>query len=268
MVDLEGIKEAFGPVKVTVIDALKANALPGLILFLLEAVLIVLYYYCLECSSTFVWIGEIKQQWGYLYSALATSLFGGFLPWVIGLCTNEIPRDNTKLVLATFFFLILDWAIIGVIVDALYRCQAIMFGTGSDAATIIKKVAFDMFVWTPCAGIWITLLPFHWRACEFSCTKFWQTLTKQFLLVTGCVTLCTSWAIWFPSVSVVYSLPSDLQIPVFNFILCFANLILLFLTRGLNKKKEEDEGKVMEDVVVATSEEMTPLVHKETSPNF
>lgn len=159
------------------------------------------------------------------------------------------------MVLATFFFLVIDWAIIGCIVDTLYRAQSYMFGSDADVATVAKKVAFDMLVWNPFAGVWITMLPFHWRSCEFSCTRFWDSVSPKFLLVTASATLVTTWAIWLPSVIVVYSLPSDLQIPVFNFILCFSNLILMFVTRDLAKKPESETEAVEEKDL-----EMQPLL--------
>jgi hypothetical protein len=53
--------------------------------------------------------------------------------------------------------LIIDWAIMGVVVDGLYRFQAFMFGTDSSVATVAKKMAFDMFVWNPCVGVCLTI---------------------------------------------------------------------------------------------------------------
>lgn len=152
------------------------------------------------------------------------------------------------------------WAILGCVVDGLYRFQGFLFGNDFSFETVAKKVCFDMFVWNPLVGIWLAVLPFHWRTCEFSCTKFWATLTKETLLVTGSASLCTTWAIWLPAVSVVYSLPPDLQVPVFNLILCFSNLILLFVTRQIGTQSADQKLHPETHTQTDIENEMKPLL--------
>ena len=72
------------------VAALKINAIPGLVLFALEVALIVMFYQCIPCNPAFVWISDIKNTYGYLYSSIATAFFGGFLPFCIGLLTKEV----------------------------------------------------------------------------------------------------------------------------------------------------------------------------------
>jgi hypothetical protein len=42
--------------------------------------------------------------------------------------------------------------------------------------------------------------------------------------------LFSTWVVWIPAVSIVYSLPSALQLPIFNLVLCFWCLLLTFVT--------------------------------------
>lgn len=74
----------------TMLAALKANLVPGICLLIMEVILIVLYFYCVECDQGFAFLSALKSEWGYIYSALATSFFGGLFPWGIGLVTNEV----------------------------------------------------------------------------------------------------------------------------------------------------------------------------------
>ena len=38
------------------------------------------------------------------------------------------------------------------------------------------------------------------------------------------------WTVWIPAVTIIYSLPAELQVPMFNLVLCFYTLVLAVLT--------------------------------------
>ena len=40
------------------------------------------------------------------------------------------------------------------------------------------------------------------------------------------------WGVWVPAVTIIYSLPASLQIPLFNVVLCFYALLFSTLNRG------------------------------------
>ncbi|HRX17342.1 MAG TPA: hypothetical protein P5123_13590, partial [Spirochaetota bacterium] len=50
---------------------------------------------------------------------------------------------------------------------------------------------------------------------------------------------CSSLVIWIPAVSIIYSLPQNLQLPLFNIILCFFALILALVAKGTEKSELE-----------------------------
>ena len=41
----------------------------------------------------------------------------------------------------------------------------------------------------------------------------------------------SAWIVWVPAVLIIYSLPANLQIPLFNLVLCFFSLVLAFVSR-------------------------------------
>ena len=61
--------------------------------------------------------------------------------------------------------------------------------------------------------------------------------------------------IWIPAVTVVYSLPGDLQIPLFNIVLVF-NCIILNAIHTTNKEKEKEKEKEREKEVEGLDNEM------------
>jgi len=253
------VHDTLAKMKTSISAALKANLLPGLVLFALEGVLISVYFYCEPCGGFFTSLGQIKAQYGYFYSAVSTWVFGGLLPFLISILTGEIQTDRPKLMLQTFLLLLVLWSVLGVWVDVFYKFQSWLWGNDREITTIICKVSFDMFVYNPLVGIWSVLIPMHWRSCEFDCELFRDTLTVQFLLVTGSTVLVTVWMIWIPSVTVVYILPSDLQLPVSNIIVCFYNLILMFVTRDLAKSDSKMPNQPLE-VELGPLTETSPLI--------
>ena len=45
------------------------------------------------------------------------------------------------------------------------------------------------------------------------------------------VVVCSTWVVWIPAVAIIYSLPSALQVPLFNLVLCFWCLLMSFISR-------------------------------------
>lgn len=72
-----------------------------------------------------------------------------------------------------------------------------------------------------------------WKDCDFSFARLKAELGWDFVTFRVPSVLCSTWMVWVPAVSLIYSLPSTLQIPLFNLVLCFFVLILSFIvTKG------------------------------------
>jgi hypothetical protein len=219
--------------------AVKLNLIPGLVLLALEAGIILAYYLWPAAAPAFKWVSKVKADYGYAYSAVATALFGGFFPFVVGLFTGEVPRNRPLIMLGTLAMLVVQWAGIGCVVDTMYRLQTMAFGNAPK--WVPAKVAIDQFVYNPLLGVWLVFFPFHWRNHAFGCRACASALNGVFVFTTIASQLCATWMIWIPSCSAIYALPSDLQVPVFNLIICFSNLIMLFVVRRASGVKQEQE---------------------------
>ena len=74
------------------VAAVRANLVPGLILQLVALVVVLLYYYYQPAKGFFMGVATLKEQYGYLYSGLATVVFGGLIPFAVHLLTGRVPE--------------------------------------------------------------------------------------------------------------------------------------------------------------------------------
>lgn len=213
-------------------EGIRVNLIPGLVLWIMGVCLVAIYYFGEFSRSWFNQIIILKETYGFGYSAVSTCFFGGLIPYVFMQLTG---RDRLKGLGSGVIFLGY-WAIRGIDVDAFYRLQAMVFGTEVDLLTIIAKVLVDQFVYCVVWASPITALFYTWREAGFSLkqwkgNKTWSELFDMILIFT-----VTTWVVWIPGTAIIYSLPSPLQIPLFNLTLCFF-VILVSVFSQKNKGK-------------------------------
>lgn len=79
---------------------------------------------------------------------------------------------------------------------------------------------FSTFYAVPCIGVFSV-----WKDQFFDFGNTRNILTISFLRTRIGAMIVSNWIIWIPSVSVVYCMPSALQVLMFNIVLCFWVLI-------------------------------------------
>jgi hypothetical protein len=173
-------------------------------------------------------IGALKVRHGYLYSAIATCVFGGLIPFVVLSLAGRVPHHRRHAELA--FYLLL-WLWKGMEVDAFYRAQAAWFGEGSDAGTIALKTVVDQLVYVPLWAAPSQVLLFTWKDAGFTLSGARDAFRRQSFLARVLVVMFSTWVVWVPAVAIIYSLPSALQLPLFNLVLCFWCLLMSFISR-------------------------------------
>ena len=213
-------------------EGIRVNLIPGLVLWALGGNLVIIYYMGEFSRPWFNEIISLKETYGFAYSAVSTCIFGGLIPYIFMQLTG---RDRLKGFGSGVIFLGY-WAIRGIDVDAFYRLQAMVFGTEVDLLTIVAKVLVDQFVYCVVWASPITALFYTWREAGFSLkqwkgNKTWSELFDMILIFT-----VTTWVVWIPGTAIIYSLPSPLQIPLFNLTLCFF-VILVSVFSQKNKGK-------------------------------
>lgn len=208
--------------------AAKRNLVPGLLLQGFALVLVLLYYFHAPTHQLLLKIPEIKQRLGLFFPIVATAFFGGLIPFVFLAARKEIAAGRYW---ANLFFMLGFWALNGLIIDFLYKGQALLFGDQADVITVIKKVCVDQFIFSAFWSAPFATVAMHWKQCDFSFREAKARFKRETFAVELPSVLIALWAVWIPTVAIVYSLPLALQFPLFNIVLCFWSLLLTTVTR-------------------------------------
>ena len=212
------------------LQAARANFVPGLIVQTVM-ILVVLAYYSYEPAR--VWLAhlaEIKARWGYGFSFLAGAVAGGLLPELLTITVSQRGRVRWQNA-GNLLFGILFWGSQGVVVDGLYRFQAVLFGSHADFATVVKKVLVDQFVYNPLYAAPVGLAIYEWKNQGYRLAGMGRVFTARFYKERTLPALVATWGVWIPVVSMVYSLPSLLQIPLFSLALTFWVILFTWINR-------------------------------------
>lgn len=204
--------------------AIGANLFPGFCLQLFAFSIGLAYFYWPASQPTFHFIAELKAQYGSAYAIISTAVFGGLLPFLYMYLSGKVR----VMIWQQCLFYILIWAMLGWLINGFYGVQVILFGEGTDWLTIVKKTALDQFVFSVIVTGPFIALAFLWKDQQFN----WQKTKMHFeelIKLQIPTTVVTTWIIWIPAVSVIYMMPTNLQIPLFNLVLCFFVLILAIL---------------------------------------
>lgn len=206
---------------------MKANLLPGLVLQGF-ALLILLSYFCIESVGGWLdELGAVKERIGYLFAAVSTAIFGGVVPLGVLVLTGKVKRKH---ILPHLLFYGGFWLWKGVEIDAFYRAQAFWFGDAATPRVIATKTIVDQFIYNPLWAAPTQTIFFLWKDCGFSLLETQRRLQERSLLRRSVVVLVSTWAVWVPAVMIIYTLPSALQLPLSNLVLCFWCLLLSFVS--------------------------------------
>lgn len=216
-------------IKQSILAALKKNLLPGLVLQLFAASILVIYFFVPTAKPLFTLFGELKQTYGFGYSFIATALFGGLIPFLYLLLSKNLSPNRNIWGLLVFY--ILFWGLKGMEVDLFYRLQADWFGTGSDVKTIATKMAVDQFLYSALWAAPSITIVYLWMEYNWNLAEAKKAMTKEFFCVKIPTVILSNWLVWIPAVCVVYAMPGELQIPLFNLVLCFWVLLLAVLNK-------------------------------------
>lgn len=209
-------------------SAFKQNLIPGLILQIFALCVSLCYFFWPESHVVFNVLSDLKGRYGWRYAAIATSVFGGILPFIYLTLIGQIRTNYVRL----FFFYVIFWGIKGVEVDAFYTLQAHWFGTDLSVETIVTKTLVDQFTYSAMWAIPSIVLIYLWRDNGFSLKAWWQAVKRTALWVRHIPTaIVSNWIIWIPAIAIIYSMPPTLQLPLFNLVICFFVILLATLSQ-------------------------------------
>jgi len=222
---------------------LKTNWIPAVVLSGFCFLLIILYYTVDSVSESFNSIADYKQQTGYAWAFFGTAICGGFIPWVVlvirtkyqehtsNVITELSPAETKRNIYLEGAWLTVFWGYRGVEVDAFYRLQAIMFGDGNDPSVIAPKVFVDLIVYNIVWAAHSVQAGYMIKDANFNCRVFLSKYNRNYFLYTIPSLLVACWIVWLPVVTIVYSLPGPLQVPMFNVAVCFWGIALAIIAK-------------------------------------
>ena len=210
---------------------------PGLVLQAVALALVLAYYFLPAAHAPFAQLAAWRSAGGYVFSALASAVCGGVLPFLY-LQLNPATRAANPW--PHLFFWAGFWAWKGAEVDLLYRTLAVVFGSEPGFATVVPKVIADQFGYNLLYAAPVGNLCFAWKDAGFRWAPGAADLRRgRWFARSVLPVLLGVWAVWIPVVSCVYSLPPALQIPLFNVALCFWSLLFAHILARQNRTRSE-----------------------------
>jgi hypothetical protein len=191
---------------------------------------VVAIYYCWPAGAALLSrYAAWQHSGGVLAAALATAFAGGVLSELSLVYFNSKGRWTRRNV-ESMAFKWLVFFVSGGIVYEFYLQQAVWFGQGTTWSVLVRKVLVDQFGYTV---IWSTpyyALLTRWQALGYSGSRLRAELGPEFITRRMLPILVTNWMFWIPGVSLIYSMPSILQTPLFIFAIAIWGLLLPAVT--------------------------------------
>ncbi len=211
--------------------AARANLVPAFIVQAAMITLVLGYYYHKPTQDWLAHLAEAKRHSGFLFSFAAGALAGGVLPEILLIGVFQRGRvrlDNFK----NLAFGIVFWGFQAMVVDAFYRGQARAFGSHASFCVVSIKVFVDQFVYNPIYAGPFGNACYEWKNQGYRLAGMSRVLTKRFYKTKTLPTLVATWGVWIPLVSMVYALPSLLQIPLFSLALTFWVMVFTWINHA------------------------------------
>lgn len=204
----------------------RALLLPAVVLLGAGTALVISYYNSSSVHDALSRVAALKSEWGYLYSLLSAMTLAGFLPWVFRML---IPSLRPKKPLPELLFGLGWWGFMGLTVDVFYRTLSWAFdGSGMPVvAIVVCKVFADMFGFTLFFAAPANALSHLWKDAGFDFGALRRAMGPGWYRRLVLPNLVPNWMLWFPGVTLVYSMPGDLQVPMANLIGCFWSLLCI-----------------------------------------
>lgn len=195
--------------------AARANVVPGLIVQGVMLGWVLAYFFYPPTAELLDRLADFKQRWSYAYSGLSAIIAGAFIPELLRIVVfqnRRITRGNFSNLIFTIPF----WCFMGVVVDFFYRMQAGWFGAEASFGVVLQKVLVDQFLYNPLFAAPFTAMLYDWKNQGCGTRGIGRFFTASYYRETVLPTLFATWGVWIPVVSMLYSLPSLLQIPLFG----------------------------------------------------
>jgi hypothetical protein len=213
--------------------AARANLVPGLILQALMLALLLGYYFHPPTTAWLDRLADLKLRWGFGYSALSAVIAGALIPEIMRVLVFQKGRARREN-FANLLFTIPFWCGMGMLVDAFYRGQANVFGSDPTLRVVATKVLVDQLLYSPFVATPLTCWLYDWKLAGYRFAGANRWFTTGYARDVMLPIVFANWGVWIPVVAVLYSLPSNLQIPLFGLALSLWVMLLTWMSERRN----------------------------------
>jgi hypothetical protein len=242
--------------------AIRRFYLPFLLVQVISVALVIGYYQIPSFQQFCLQLAAWKVSGGFWFAALTTVFAGGILPEIAKALTGRLDvHHNRKTYCQHLFWICLMYACNGILIERLYWLQSYVFGEQIMPSTILIKVAVDQFLFSPFLALPYAILYFLWLEEDRCLVRTWKRLTWPLLIERCLPILFPNWAYWIPMTLCLYSLPTDLQFPLFLTALSAWSLIFIAIAKP-------PAGQALPSVILPEPADLEPPTSSiQQSPN-
>lgn len=216
----------------------RANLAPGLVLQAFALAVVLGYYFHGPTRDALSALGDLRNDAGAAFGIVSTGLFGGLLPLLFlkASVTTRARVSWTQGLALTVF-----WAYKGFEIDLWYTVMARMFGSSVSVETIALKGLTDQFVYCPLWAIPSTAVAYLWCKTGFNTRAVFDDFRiPRWYARRVLPLLFANLGVWLPLVCIIYALPTPLQLPLQNIVLCFFTLMLAHMSQRETVQKPRE----------------------------
>lgn len=211
--------------------------------------MLVAIYYCWPAGAAVL---SQYAAWQHAGGLFRTGLVAGFAGGILSELSVVYVRDGGRwngAHIENMAFRFIVFFIGGIVVSEFYEWQAIWFGDGLSWRILLPKILVDQFIFSVVWSTTYQTLTFRWQALRYSGARLWSELDGSFVIDRMLPVLVTNWMFWLPGVTLVYSMPLILQMPI-NI---FATAIWSLLLAGLAKSTRAPDAEMVPTLILARS---------------
>jgi len=210
------------------------NFIPGCVTVCIGGIILVLYNTVGGVKDAFEAVSDVRDDVGVSFGAASTAFWAGTIPalvlWMTGVLKGTLKRKVVDVVYLTVL-----WASIGVLVHYFYELQEEVFGDGTDFLTILQKVIVDQFILNPFVAQPYFFCALRYRDVNYNCAALCETLRHPMnVAIVIAAQLVAVWCTWIPGTSLIYLMPTELQLILQNILCVFFSILLSMLSANSN----------------------------------
>lgn len=208
----------------TALRGARATLGPGLVLQVAALALVLAYYNHAATRASLERLAEFREESGFIFGMISTGAVGGLLPF---LYLRSRRATCGRYTWTQGLGLVGFWAYKGLEIEIFYRFLARFVGERADVTTIVTKMAIDQFIYCPFFAVPTTVLVYAWIDAHYDPSPVAKDFRQSHWYGRRVMpTLISNVAVWVPAVCLIYALPTPLQLPMQNLVLCFFTLLL------------------------------------------